>query len=309
MSSQISKITADYLAKIMQFVNEHGELDACLEFKINIETLHRYQRLVRFNETMQPKVLLLDTETSPLTVYTFEIRKTFIPHTNIIDDTFLLCWSAKWLFDSQMMSDVLTPEEARDKNDNRIVNSIWKLLEQADVIIAHNAKKFDLPYLDYRFVMNGLKPPSPYQTIDTLEKSKKHFRFSSNRLDYLGMLIRNKGKIKTDIDLWKGCLEGNQESLDNMLKYNKEDVCLLEDVYMFIRPFIHSHPNMAIYQESKEPSCPTCGSVDITDCGHYTTMVNRYKAFRCNACGSICRERLPDTPLEMKKAILRSTAR
>jgi len=307
----MSNITLDpiRLEAIMQFVNEHGESEACKEFGINIESLHRYQRFKRFKDTKQPKILLLDVETTPLKVYTFEIRKQYIPHTSIIDDSFLICWSCKWLFDSNIMSDVLTSQEAIEKNDNRIVNSIWKIMESADVIISHNGKRFDLPYLNYRFVMNGLKPPSPFQTIDTLEKTKRHFRFSSNRLDYLGMLIRNKGKIKTDLDLWKGCLEGDQESLDNMVAYNKEDVNLLEEVYVFIRPFIHSHFNTAIYQESTEPSCPTCGSVDITECGHYTTMVNRYLAFRCNSCGAICRSRVPDVPVDMKKAILRSTAR
>jgi len=303
------QIRNEWLEEILAFCNNNGETDTCLKYNINIETLHRYIRERRFRETKQPKVLLLDTETAPLKVYSFEIRKTFIPHEAIIDDSFLICWSAKYLFDSNMMSDVLTSEEAKDKDDSRIIKSIWKLMETADVIIAHNAKRFDLPYLNYRFVMNGLNPPSPYQTIDTLDKSKKHFRFTSNRLDYLGMLIRNKGKIKTDLSLWRGCLNGDQTSLDNMVAYNKEDVALLEDVYVFIRPFIHSHPNMAIYQESKEPSCPTCGSVDITECGHYTTMVNRYLAFRCNSCGAICRSRMPDIDPDVKKAVMRSTAR
>lgn len=297
------------LERIMQYVNENGESEACREFGINIETLHRYQRLSRFNDTKQPKILLLDCETSPLQVLAWGTWKQHIPHTSIIEDSFLICWSARWLFDSNMMCDVLTPQEAIDKNDNRIVNSAWKVLEQSDLIIAHNGKRFDLPYLNYRFVMNGLKPPSPFQVIDTLEKARKHFKFSSNRLDYLGTLIRNKGKIKTDIELWKGCLDGKEESLNQMLEYNKEDVNLLEEVYLFMRPFLHSHPNTAIYQEATEPSCPTCGSVDITECGHYTTMVNRYLAFRCNSCGAICRSRVPDLPIKVKPNILRSTAR
>lgn len=298
------------LERIMQYVNDHGESSACKEFNINIESLHRYQRLSRFNETKQPKFLLLDVETSPLEVYAWDIKKPqYIPHTSIIENSFLLGWSAKWLFSSEILSDILTPAEAIEKNDNRIVNSIWKLMESADITCAHNGKKFDLPYLNYRFVMNGLKPPSPFQTIDTLEKYKKHFRFATNRLDYLGVLIRQKGKIKTDIDLWRGCLNGNQQSLLDMQTYNKEDVVLLEDAYLFIRPFIHSHPNMAIYQEATEPSCPTCGSSDITECGHYTTMLNQYLAFRCNSCGAICRSRTSDLPLKVKPNILRSTAR
>lgn len=300
----------DRVEEIMQYLNDNGESETCKQYGINIETLHRYTRLKRFYDTKQPKFLLLDIETSPLSVYTWDIKKPqYIPHTSIIESSFLIGWSAKWLFSSEILSDILTPEEALEKNDNRITNSAWKLMEQADIICAHNGKKFDLPYLNYRFVMNGLKPPSPFQVIDTLEKYKKHFRFATNRLDYLGFLIRQKGKIKTDMDLWKGCLNGDQQSLLDMQTYNKEDVVLLEDAYLFIRPFIHSHPNMAIYQEAIEPSCPTCGSADITECGHYTTMLNQYLAFRCNSCGAICRSRTSDLPLKIKPNILRSTAR
>jgi predicted RNA-binding Zn-ribbon protein involved in translation (DUF1610 family) len=157
--------------------------------------------------------------------------------------------------------------------------------------------------------MNGLKPPSPYQIIDTLEVAKRNFLFPSNKLDYLGTLIRNKGKIKTDFDLWVRCLAGDITALKSMQDYNKEDVLLLEEVYVFIRSFIHSHSNMAIYQEATEPSCPTCGSSDITECGHYTTTVNQYLAFRCNSCGAICRSRTSDIPVKMKSAILTPTAR
>lgn len=305
----MSFTTEKRLSEILTYCNENGEPETCKYFGINIESLHRYQRQRKFYEIKQPKVLLLDCETSPLTVFAWGTWKQFIPHTSIIESSFLISYCAKWLFDSKIMSDVLTPEEAIEKNDNRIVNSAWKLLEDADIIVAHNGIKFDLPYLNTRFLMNGLTPPSPYQVIDTLQKARKHFRFASNRLDYLGQLIRNKGKIKTDIDLWRGCLNGDQESLTQMLTYNKEDITLLEETYVFLRPFINSHPNMSIYQESTNPSCPSCGSTDIKECGYYTTVANRYLAFRCNSCGAICRSRTNDLPDKVKDNLLRPTAR
>ena len=70
-----------------------------------------------------------------------------------------------------------------------------------------------------------------------------------------------------------------------------------------------NHPNMAIFQESHEPSCPNCGSADIQECGYYTTSVNRYLAFRCNSCGAVCRSRKSDIPLKCKAGIMRSVAR
>lgn len=295
--------------EILQYLNDFGETKTCKTFGISIETLHRYIRHAKFNDTKNPQIILFDLETSPLECFTWGTWKQRIPHTSIIQPSFLLSWTAKQLFSSQVMSDVLTPEEAIERNDNRIVNSLWKVMENASILVAHNAKKFDLRYANTRFLMNGLKPPSPYQTIDTLEIAKKYFLFPSNKLDYLGILIHNKGKLKTDFDLWIRCLKGDAEALHYMVTYNKEDVQLLEDVYLSLRPWMRSHPNISIYQEAKEKACPTCGSTDIKECGHYTTTVNQYLAFRCNSCGAICRNRTSDIPIEQKKNILRSTAR
>jgi predicted RNA-binding Zn-ribbon protein involved in translation (DUF1610 family) len=144
--------------------------------------------------------------------------------------------------------------------------------------------------------------------IDTLKVAQQNFRFASNKLDYIGQLLLNDKKIHTEYQLWLRCLDGDATSLEEMLEYNKKDVLLLEEAYVFLRPYIKNHPNMAIYQESVEPTCPTCGSVDIDICGHYTTSVNRYLAFRCKDCGAICRSRAKDTPLKCKSGILRSVA-
>jgi hypothetical protein len=207
------------------------------------------------------------------------------------------------------MGDILTPEEALKRDDKRVLKSIWKLLEEADIIIAHNAIKFDVRVLNARFILNGLKPTSPYQVIDTLQIAKKNFRFTSNRLDYLGKLFTNKGKIDTNFDLWRGCDNGDQESLDYMLKYNKEDVNLLEEVYLELRPWMRSHPNMAIYKEANEEVCPTCGSDNVIDCGEYSTPAGRFDSLRCNDCGGISRRRKSNLSKHQKDNLLISTAR
>jgi len=162
------------------------------------------------------------------------------------------------------------------------------MFNDADIIIAHNAKKFDDKRAKTRFILNGYKPPTPYQIIDTLEQSRKEFVMPSNRLDYLSSLINDEGKIDTDFSLWEKCLndsnkyskETQQEALDYMLKYNDKDVFILEEFYLFIRPWIKNHPNMGIYQESEEHVCYKCGSPDIKPEGEYVTPLNKYFTMR-----------------------------
>jgi hypothetical protein len=230
-------------------------------------------------------------------------------HEQVINDWFLLSYAAKWLFEPEMISSVLTPREALDKDDKRLTTELWKLIDQADIVIGHNLKGYDVPKVQTRFILHGLPPTSPFQIIDTLEIARKNFRFASNRLDYIGQLIRNEGKIHTEYALWLRCLAGDAKSLNEMLVYNEEDVRLSEDAYVFLRPFMKSHPNMAIYAESTEPSCPTCGSSNIRDSGHYYTSVNRFLAFRCLDCGAICRSRSTDVTVKQKAGILSPAAR
>ena len=239
------------------------------------------------NNESDANILLFDIETTPLEVYVWGlIGNKYIQPNNIIKDWNVLSWSAKWLFDSRVMSDIQTPKEAIERDDKRIINSIWNLIDQADIIIAHNGDKFDVKKLNTRFHMNGLYPPSPYRSIDTLKVVKKSFAFSSNKLDYLSQIMTNRNKLETNFKLWTDCLHGNRNALNKMLAYNEEDVRLLEEVYVELRPWIRPHPNVNIYDDIE--GCPSCGSDDLEpNGGYYTTVTNKYLSYSCNECGSL----------------------
>lgn len=298
------------ISEIITYCDEHGEPKTLEHYKINIETLHLYQRDKRYTETKQPKILLIDIETAPMDVMVWGLYKQRISHTNVVNDWFILSWSAKWLFSSEIMSDVVTPKEAVNRDDKRICQSIWDLINDCDILIGHNVERFDKRKLNARFFINGFAPPLPYVTIDTLILAQKNFGFSSNRLDFLGRLIRNRGKIETNFDLWVRCKNGDKEALLEMEAYNKEDVVLLEEVYCDLRPWMKSHPNLSLLMDAKEPCCPTCGSFNIeyTD-KYYTTPANQYRVVRCKDCGAP--NRLPQgvVSFEDRKKLVRSAAR
>jgi hypothetical protein len=208
-----------------------------------------------------------------------------------------------------MMSDVLTPDEAKAHNDARICKSIWELVDEADIIIAHNGVNFDMKKLNARFMLNGLKPPSPYRIIDTLQAIRQAAGHTSNRLDYLGEIIKGEGKLSNPKGLWKDCFWGDAQALLHMEKYNREDVYLLEDVYLFIRPWIKSHPNVGVYMFAGESRCATCGSKSLYEEGMQTTNVGMYRTFRCNECGALSKERKTMLPVKNRKVLLASVPR
>lgn len=254
-----------------------------------------------------PKILILDIETSPMKAYIWARWKQNIYLEQTISEWFMICWSAKWLGSPEVESQCLTPKEIINEDDYRIVLDLWKLLDIADIVIAHNGSHFDIPKINSRFIIHNLPPTTPYKQIDTKDVAKKHFGFSSNKLDALATYFGIENKDETDFELWAKCLEGDQESLNYMSKYCSKDVLILEQVYLRLRPYIRNHPNIGLYMESSNPVCTTCGSSNIQDINEEVVMsTTKYKLVRCKDCGAISRYRVNNYPKDKKNKLLAS---
>ena len=248
------------------------------------------------------KILLFDIETSPLKVYVWRrwMQNVYLDQT--IAEWFMICWSAKWLGSDEVFSECLTPEEILSEDDTRISKQLWLLMDQADIVIAHNGKKFDVPKMNSRFILAQLPPPSSYIQIDTKEVAAKQFGFSSNKLDALAGYFGIEHKDDTDFELWVRCMKGEQEALDYMESYNRKDVVILEKVYLKLRPWIKNHPNIGLYLEKDEMVCPSCGSKHLEEDGSfYYTTANKYVVMRCTGCGALSRMRNTAYPKDKKK--------
>lgn len=236
------------------------------------------------------KILLVDIETAPKRAYVWGLWKQNIAPSQLISDWFMLTWSAKWYHDDTVYGERLSASEVMEEYDGRILQTLHTMMDEADVVIGHNGDKFDIPSINTRFVLNGYQPPSPYRTVDTLKVAKKHFNFSSNRLDYLGEMLGVGRKIDTGgFSLWERCLKGEVEALEDMLTYNKQDVILLQDVYDKLLPYCSVHPSHGATQSHH--SCPKCGSESVQKRGYSYTNTSRYQRYQCTDCGSWSRGR------------------
>lgn len=245
------------------------------------------------NKKKFPKILLFDIETTSLEARVWRIFNQNVSPVNgqLKGEWKMICWSAKWLFQKKIISNVCTPEEMINKDDSRIVKKLWELMNEADIVIAHYGDRFDIPMSNTRFICNNLPSPSPYQSIDTKKVASKHFKFESNKLDYIGYKFGLGRKIVTDYGLWDDCEKGCIKALTKMSRYCNQDVRLLEAVYLLMRPYIKPHPNIGLFILDNIERCPTCGSDDIKWGSKYRTYVNTYNAFQCNNCKSYGRSR------------------
>lgn len=228
------------------------------------------------------KILFLDIETLPNIGYAWgKYDQNIIKFTQ---QTCIATYAAKWLGEKPFGKSLpnYPGYKAGSYDDKKLVVDIWKLLDEADIVVAHNGDDFDVRVCKARFIYHDLNPPAPFKTVDTKKVASRVGRFNSNSLNDLGSLMGLGEKIKTDFSLWEGCINGNRKSWKQMLTYNIQDVVLLEKLYLKLRPWTTTHPNLTLFGEAK---CPKCGSVSIQLRGEAITTTKCYQRFQCKDCG------------------------
>lgn len=246
-----------------------------------------------------PRILVLDIETAPIIASVWGLWKQNVGLEMINQDWFILSWAAKWLGEEKVY--YMDNSRKKDLEDDRnLLAEMIKLLDQADLVIAHNGRKFDLPKINARALLNGMTPPSPYRIIDTLDIVKKNFAFTSNKLAYLSEVLAPE-QVKLDhakfpgFKLWKACIYGKgkerREAWAEMKAYNIQDVHALEAVYLKLRPYHQHHPNVAVFGVSGEHCCTKCNSTNLKRNGYRYTQVSVFQEWKCNDCGGYSRTR------------------
>jgi hypothetical protein len=258
-----------------------------------------------------PKVLIVDIETAPILARVWDLWEQNVGLNQIKSDWFILSWSAKWLGESKVMYQDLRKSKNLE-NDKPLLQGIWDLLDEADIVIWQNGKRFDHKKLNARFILNGMQPPSSYKQIDTLLIAKKHFGFTSNKLEYLSDKLCVKYKKQTKrkfagFELWKECLAGNRKAWNEMEHYNKYDVLSLEEVYHKLIPWDNSI-DFNLYTDSSDLSC-TCGSQNFQKRGFFFSPSGKFQRFKCIDCGKETRSRENLLSKEKKKSLRPGTTR
>jgi len=240
------------------------------------------------------KILLLDIETSPHSVYAWGLFKQNISLSQVKDTSRVLCSAYKWLGERKTNF----TSEWTDGVDGMLEN-MYNVIEEADAIVTYNGNRFDLPTLNKEFLLTGYRPPAPYKSVDLYRTVKNKFRFASNKLDHVAQQLGLGSK--TDhygFQMWLDVMDGNKKAQKLMETYNKQDVVLLEKVYDIVLPWIANHPNRS--HHSGSAVCPNCGSKSLQHRGFAITAVGRQQRYQCQDCGkwSKASESCEKTPKE-----------
>jgi hypothetical protein len=239
----------------------------------------------------EPNQIILDIETSPNLAHVWGFYEQ-----NVIEmerHWVILSYSVQH-YPSEKITTVCLPDfpgYKKDKlNDELLVKSLWKLIDECDTVIGHNIKAFDLKKINSRFLAHHLPPPRAYDIVDTLLILRSNFGFSSNKLDDIMRQLGYGGKVAHHgKHTWLGAMNGDKKSWDEFRRYNPRDVQLTRWLYERIRGFAKKsqHPNLNKYTDGAK--CPFCQ-------GHLrkrgldrTATGGIFQEYSCTDCGKYSR--------------------
>lgn len=233
----------------------------------------------------KPRILLIDIETSPNLVYSWGVYEENA--IAVAQHWYVLSYAARWLNGGPVVCrglDDFKGYKASSRDDRKLMKEVWKLLNEADIVVAHNGAEFDVKKLNARFLANGLPPPSPFRIVDTKREAKRNFGFSSNKLDWLCKQLDLGKKIEHEgFPMWLGCMNGDQKAWKKMKRYNRHDISLLQELYTLMSPWMRQ-PNGTLW--GMECVNPGCKSGDLEARGYMHTKTRVYQRYQCLSCGT-----------------------
>jgi DNA polymerase elongation subunit (family B) len=232
-----------------------------------------------------PRVLTYDVETSPNKCWSFQLFDTTISPDMVIEPSRVLCFAAKWLDQRKVIF-----HAEWDDSHTEMVQHAWELLNDADIVVTYNGLGFDDKHLAREFLMAGLGPPSPWQSVDLLKVARQRFKFPSNRLGQVGQSLGIGGKLETGgWKLWQDVLDGDKKARNKFAKYNRQDVFLTESLFRLLAGsgWIKGLPHAGLWSGDMA-ACYACGDTNLIPDGIAYTKTTRHVRLAC-ACGAYCK--------------------
>jgi len=228
------------------------------------------------------KITALDIETHPAKVYVYDLFRPFISHKQIIEPSRISCFSYQ-VYGEKKVHFVSEYHDGRDG----LMNELWRVLDEADVVMGYNSAGFDYPWIVGELMVEGFSKPSPVKHIDLYQTMKRNNRFLSRKLDYVSE--RLLGDKKIDVNTMTLAIECASEDPDvaakawaKMKRYSIKDTKLLFPLFEAVKSYVKMpHP-----LTEGDDACHSCGSEDLQKRGFHVTRNARYQRFRCNPCGS-----------------------
>lgn len=233
----------------------------------------------------KPRILIFDIEVIPNLIFEFDLkaRKNKVNPDFVLESKSICCIAWKWMGEKKIYSSRMK----EPYNDKRPLKEFYPFLKEATHTVAHYSK-FDRTHIAGRLAANKLPAYPPVCDICTWQLASKHFgdSLNGNGLDNLAEHLGVARKLKTGAMLWREVALGKKKALDEMVRYNKRDVEVLEGVLFAMLPHVESKINHNLFTDTPTLHCNHCYSDNLEYEGlTYNKATYRHR-FKCVDCGS-----------------------
>lgn len=225
------------------------------------------------------RILVIDVETRPMESRHWGLWGQNIAISQIQKPDGLLCFAAQFHGERKVHF-----ASQWNNGERAMVKEAHALMDEADVVLGWNSKKFDVPWLQRLFVEQRLPEPSPFKQLDLMRAVKQKVRLPSYKLDFVAQWLGVGKKLRTGgYHLWDDVLAGCPAAQGKMRRYNIQDTKLTGEVYTELksRGWVSSPVNAAILGGHV---CPHCQSEKLQARGYEETPTRRYKRWKCLDC-------------------------
>ncbi|MGB5794439.1 MAG: ribonuclease H-like domain-containing protein [Mycolicibacter algericus] len=257
---------------------------------------------------MAARILTFDIETQRAQVEVFNLWPKYIPIDRVLKPARVLCFSARWRGEDK---DIFYA--AWDDDDDgayeKMLRAIWKLLDQADVVVTWNGDRFDLQWIEEECGRLGMGRPGPYKSVDLLKVAKRRFKagLMSLKLEWSARQWLRDGKVDhRGTDLWHDIRHGTRAekraACALMREYCEHDTQLTEQIFERYLPWVSV--NLALFNPPDDEllHCTKCNSTNLWRDGkrYYHTLAGLYQVWRCRDCGASSRGKRMKNTTELR---------
>lgn len=133
------------------------------------------------------------------------------------------------------------PYKGKSKiDDSKLAVAIRNEWEKYDMVVVHNGRLFDIPFVNARLAKAGERPFNPHFIMDTrwfLNSSS--MRIGSAKLENAQKFF-NLGEEKTPIawEQWQLASSLEKSAMDEVVEHCEQDVLVLRELYPHVLPYV-----------------------------------------------------------------------
>lgn len=254
----------------------------------------------------KPNIWVIDIESTPNLAWVWGMWDQNINLDGLLESQHVMCFAAKRHGDSSRKTEFWSEFE---HGADAMFARAYEILDEADIVVGYNSRRFDIPHLNREFLLRGYDPYAPIKHVDLLTVVRQQFKFASTKLDYVAQELGVGGKLKHGgFDTWLKCIAGDPDAWKLMEKYNRRDVVITDKVYSKLLGWITTHPDISAY-DGLEGGCKNCGSEHLQRRGPVPgkkAKTREYWRFQCVDCGTWTQGSLAkgeDGPLRVLRAV------